>query len=157
LFGWIDSEELDVPALKDLLGEHYAPLPSNKAIARALMFVPSLASFALRRGGEPPEPEFLAATASSLRYVWEGVIDIRNTAQQQAEDLAAAWVQVLEQRTGLQFLADWYGDRLAGEVRALELDGLDVAMRGRTQVAGFVRVTDVPAGVPRSHWWWNLP
>lgn len=156
---WIDSEELDASELQDLLGDQTEPLPSHKAIARSLLFVPSLANFALRRGGDAPEPEFLAATGASLRYVWDGVIDIRDTTRQLILDAVEPvhWQQALEQRTGLQFLVDWYAGLLGELLGELRLDELDSQLRDRAQKSGFARETDVPPGVPRSHWWWNLP
>lgn len=159
MFRWIDSEELDAEALQELLGIQTRPLPSHKAIARALLFVPSLTNYALRRGGELPEPEFLATTAASLRHVWDGVVDIRDTTRQLVRELVAPvqWRQALEQRTGLQVLADWYAAHMGELVESLRLDELDAEMRDRAQATGFAREANVPPGVPASHWWWNLP
>lgn len=158
MFCWIDSEELDAPELKDLLGTETEPLPSHKQRGRVLLFLPSLANFGLRRGGESPDAEFIAASAEPLRSVWEGMVDIRDVISAMAGEKFSAetWRQAVEQRTALQFVVDWYGTSLADLLPTLRLAELDAEMRQYAQAPGFVRVDVLPPGVPATHWWWRL-
>jgi hypothetical protein len=155
---WIDEEPVEAPQLVELLGSQREPLTPSKQIARALMFIPSLASFGLRRAGEPPETDFVKATATPLRCVWGGVVDIRENALRALREAIEPTdvLLAMEQRTGLQFVAEWYQGLLGDLVPELRLDELDEELRKRmdTQTP---EAREVPAGVPPSHWWWRQP
>jgi len=155
---WIDPDARPEQLL-DGLGEPGARLPVDEQAARADRFLAGLAGLGLQRQGNPPDPEFLVDSAARLASSWLGVLRFRDWLLDRLRDtfLGGEWHQSCEQRTALQFLADWYDGRPGLRLEELELDRIDELLRHRGETEGFLFEEEIPERAPPTHWWWRLP
>jgi len=136
-------------------------------VARADAFVERLYDVGLALQLDPALRErhawraFRDATAPQVASNAGGLIRYAHALDSRLHDtfeLPDEWQRISRRRSALAFLVALYAGTDLDEWRGdLESDDLDEVLRYRCKTDGYVAPDDIPAGIPRSHWWWWCP
>ncbi len=130
----------------------------RERLAEALMAAVYGFGLALHRGEESARE--LAAAAEPLVQRATGPLGLFAGSIEERFVLAwepNGWEEIAWRRSALAFLlelfpdeADWLRDQIGP-------DAYDDVIRRRSHDFGHLRPSEIPPGMPRSHWWWWAP
>jgi hypothetical protein len=67
------------------------------------------------------------------------------------------WESLLQLRSGLEFLLEVFPARAEWVMTHVRPDAHDELIRRRSHDFGYLRPSEIPPGIPLSHWWWWAP
>jgi hypothetical protein len=108
-------------------------------------------------------PEFVQFFESTLGDVVDAIVGVDQficTTERKCGDTwyDDEWTWVCERRSGVQFFLDLYSrSEISAAIELIEVRGLDQALRHRGEFEGHLEESEIPPGIPYTHWWWWLP
>ena len=67
------------------------------------------------------------------------------------------WLDLLQLRSGLEFLFEVFPGRAEWVRSHVHPGAHDDQIRRRSHDYGYLQTTEIPPGMPQSHWWWWAP
>lgn len=111
--------------------------------------------------GSPDVRSFVNASAEPLERTTADVAEFNYSIRDMLLDTweFREWPELAWRRSALQFLVELYaGTPVERWLREqVEPENNDDMIRQKADEQNFVKPTDVPTGIPPSHWWWRRP
>lgn len=117
----------------------------------------ALGSGRLTRDEVQPVLDRTRAKVELLDAGFVGVIDDGPSALLSEIVFPDAYREVARTRSGLQFAIELYWDGRTPPALAPELERFDYLLEQSADANAPLAPDDVPAEIPRAHWWWRVP